>query len=345
VSLTQNLNTPQDAAIVLEGLQPSTTYHFQAVAANNAGTSFGGDVTVTTPEVSLPVITQVTNLTVAVGQYLAFVNQANAPVIYSLTPGDPAGTAITTNGIFTWTPSCADGTTTNQITIWATDINYPSVSNYMTFQVVVGDCVELSAGTAVVQTGQSACVPVTLVSASVPLSAIQFTLQFAPGRLTNWSISSTNIAVGDVVLLSSTASQAQFEVSALSGHSLTGPANIAELCFQALGTQSGFVTLVMNNVQGTEPDGVLAGNATGTPGLVTLVAAQPLLQAAPGSNSGIVLTLYGNPGSNYVIQTANSLLGSNWQSMMSTTQSNVSLQINVTNSNGPEQFFRAYQTP
>jgi hypothetical protein len=345
VSLTQNLNTPQDAAIVLEGLQPSTTYHFQAVAANNAGTSYGGDVTVTTPEVSLPVITQVSNMTVAVGQYLAFVNQANAPVIYSLAPGDPAGAAITTNGIFTWTPTCANGTTTNPITIWATDINYPSVSNYMTFLVIVGDCVELSAGKAVVQTGQSACVPVTLVSASVPLSAIQFTLQFPPGRLTNWSISSTNIAVGDVVLLSSSASQAQFEVSALSGHSLTGPANIGELCFQALGTQSGFVTLVMNNVQGTEPDGVLAGNATGTPGLVTLVAAQPLLQAAPGSNSGILLTLYGNPGSNYIIQTANSLLGNNWQSMMSTTQSNVALQISVTNSNGPAQFFRAYQTP
>jgi hypothetical protein len=215
----------------------------------------------------------------------------------------------------------------------------------MTFQVTVGDCVELSIGSAVVQTGQSACVPVTLVSASVPLSAIQFTLQFPPNRLTNWSISSTNIAVGAVVLLSSSASQAQFEVSALSGHSLTGPANIGQICFQALGTQSGFVTLVMNDIQGTEPDGALAGNATGTSGLVTLVAVQPLLQATPGSNSGILLTLYGNPGSNYVIQSASSLLGNNWQSIMSMMQSNVTLQINVNNSNGPAQFFRAYQMP
>jgi hypothetical protein len=345
VSLTENLNTPQDAAILLEGLQPDTTYHFQAVAANSAGTSFGGDGTVTTPLVSLPVITQASNVTISVGQNLAFVNQANSPVIYSLDPSDPAGTAITTNGIFTWTPSCDQGTTTNQIIVWATDIQYPTVSNSMTFQVTVGDCVELSVGTAAVQTGQSACVPVTLVSASVPLSDIQFALQFPANRLANWSISSSNIAVGAAILQSSSASQARFDVSALSGRSLQGPANIAQICFQALGAHSGFVTLVMTNMQGTEPDGVLAGNPSGTPGLVTVVAAEPLLQAAIVTNSAIVLTLYGNPGSNYVIQSATSLISNDWQSLMSTTQSNVASQFNVNTSNAPALFFRAYQQP
>ena len=62
---------------------------------------------------------------------------------------DPAGAAITTNGLFRWTPACDQGSSTNIITIWATDVQYPSVSNYMTFLVTVGDCVELGVGSAV----------------------------------------------------------------------------------------------------------------------------------------------------------------------------------------------------
>jgi len=345
VSLTESLNTPQDAAIVLDELVPNTTYHFQAVAANSAGTSFGGDVTFTTPLVSLPVITAATNVTLAVGQSLAFVNQANSPVIYSLDPGDPAGCAITTNGIFTWVPSCEQGSTTNQIKVWATDIQYPMVSNFMTFQVTVGDCVELSIGSAATQSGQTACVPVTLVGASVPLSDIQFTLLFPPGRLTNWYISSTNIAVGAAILQSSSASQAQFDVRALSGRSLQGPASIAQICFQTLGEHSYFATMVMTNLQGTETDGTLAGASTGIPGMVTVVAAEPLLQAAASTNSTVMLTLYGNPGSNYVIQSSTTLNSNGWQAELSTAQSNIMFQVLVPTggTNAPARFFRAYQ--
>jgi len=347
VSLTESLNTPQDAAIVLEELLPNTTYHFQAVAANSAGTSFGGDVAVTTPLVSPPVITQATNETIAVGQRLAFVNQANTPVNYSLDPGDPAGCAITTNGIFTWAPSCEQGSSINQIKIWATDIQYPMVSNSMTFQVTVGDCIELSIGSVAVQSGQSACVPVTLVGASVPLGDIQFTLQFPPNRLTNWSISSTDIAVGAAVLTSSSASQAQFEVRALTGKFLQAPANIAQICFQALGAHSGFVPMVVTNMQGTETNGALAGAASVTPGTVTIVAVEPLLQAASSTRSNIMLTLYGNPGSNYVIQSSTTLSNNDWHAAMSTTPGSVAIQINIGTggTNAPVRFFRAYQQP
>jgi len=346
VSLTESLNTPQDAAIVLDGLQPDTTYHCQAVAANSAGTSFGGDVAFTTPLVSLPVITAASNATLAVGQRLAFVNQANTPVIYSLDPGDPAGCAITTNGIFTWTPSCEQGSTTNPIKIWAADIQYPMVSNSMTFQVAVGDCVEVGIGSVALQSGQTACVPVTLAGASVPLGDIQFTLLFPPGRLTNWSISSTNIAVGAALLQSSSASQAQFDVRALSGRSLQGPASIAQICFQAIGGHSGFATMMMTNLQGTETGGALAGASTGMSGTVTVVAAEPLLQAAPAStNSTILLTLYGNPGSNYVIQSSTTLNSNDWHTAISTTPGSVAVQINVgtAGTNAPARFFRAYQ--
>jgi subtilisin-like proprotein convertase family protein/subtilisin family serine protease len=43
VTLTNNLNLGQAVGIGVTGLEPSAVYHFQAVAANAAGTNFGGD--------------------------------------------------------------------------------------------------------------------------------------------------------------------------------------------------------------------------------------------------------------------------------------------------------------
>ena len=186
----------------------------------------------------------------------------------------------------------------------------------------------------------------TLVSASVPLSDIQFTLLFPAGRLTNWSITSTNIAVGAAILQSSSASQAQFDVRALSGRSLQGPASIAQICFQALGGHSGVAQMVITNMQGTESSGALAGASTGMSGTVTVVAVEPLLQAGPTrTNSTIVLTLYGNPGSNYVIQSSTTLNSNDWQTAISTTPGGVASQISVgtAGTNAPVRFFRAYQ--
>jgi hypothetical protein len=177
---------------------------------------------------------------------------------------------------------------------------------------------------------------------------MQFTLQFPPNRFTNWAISSTDIAVGAAILESSSASQAQFDVRALPGRSLQAPANIAQICFQALGAHSGFVTLAMTNMQGTETNGALAGASTAAPGTVTLVAAEPLMLAATCTNAVVMLTIYGNPGTNYVIQSSTSLSGSDWQTAICAMQTNIACQINVGTggTNPPARFFRAYpQTP
>jgi hypothetical protein len=332
---------------MLEGLQPSTTYHFEAVAVNSAGTSFGGDVTFTTPNANLPVIRQVGPLSIAVGQTLVITNQANTAVVYSLDRRDPPGASITTKGVFFWRPACEQGSSTNEITIWATDIAYPTVSNSMSFPITVGDCVEMSVGSTGILSGQEACVAVNLVGSSLPLNTVQFALQFPPNEITDLSISSTNLAVGAAILVSSSPTLAQFSVSALSGRSLQGPANIAEICFQALGTNSTFLPVTLAGIQGTQANGSLVGNSTGASGQVALVAVEPLLQAGVVSNSMFVLTLYGIPGSNYVIQSSATLGSNQWQSEMSMILSNVVNPIFMGggSSNPPVQFYRAYQQP
>ncbi len=49
VVLNNNLNLAQGVAIGVTGLSPATLYHFQAVATNDLGTNFGGDLTFMTP--------------------------------------------------------------------------------------------------------------------------------------------------------------------------------------------------------------------------------------------------------------------------------------------------------
>jgi hypothetical protein len=343
ISLTQSLNTPQAATIQLDGLQPDTTYHYQAVAENSAGTGFGGDVTFTTPLVTAPVITQVAYQSIAVGQNLVITNEANAPVIFSLDPVAPAGATITTNGLFGWTPACGQGTSTNIITVWATDIQYPSVSNHMTFLVAVGDCVQLDVGSAALLSGQEACVPVNLASSSVPLDNVQFTLQFPANQVTSLSISSTNIAVGAAVIESTSPTQAVCSVSALSGRLLQGPANLAEICFVAAEPHSGFVQLALSGIQGTKSNGGLVGYTAGASGQLAVVAAEPLLQAGAPTNSAFAFTLYGIPGSNYVILSA-SALNTPWQSNLTLTVTNVANPVVIgRSSNPPVQFYRAYR--
>jgi len=66
-----------------------------------------------------------------------------------------------------------------------------------------------------------------------------------------------------------------------------------------------------------------------------------------GTNSTFVLTLYGIPGSNYVIQSASGLRGNLWQSNMSLILSNVVTPVYIGggSTNPPIQFYRAYQQP
>ena len=57
--LSANLNTAQPVALGIGGLLPGATIHFQVVAVNSAGTSYGGDLTLVTPalpptDVTLP---------------------------------------------------------------------------------------------------------------------------------------------------------------------------------------------------------------------------------------------------------------------------------------------------
>ena len=59
---------------------------------------------------------------------------------YSLDPGAPPGAAINpTNGVFTWTPTEAQGPSTNVVTLRVTDTGFPALSDFKTITIIVNE--------------------------------------------------------------------------------------------------------------------------------------------------------------------------------------------------------------
>ena len=136
-TLSANLNTAQAVSALLSILLPGTTNHFQVVASNSAGTSYGVDLTVITPA-SLPVAQTLAASGIA---------PTNATLNSSVTPnGAPAAVwfqwgATTNYGNFTATNTLSANLNTAQAVSALLSILLPGTTKH--FQVVASN----SAGT------------------------------------------------------------------------------------------------------------------------------------------------------------------------------------------------------
>ncbi len=91
-----------------------------------------------------PILAGIAPQTVDEKTLLQFTNSASDPengeLTFSLEPGAPSGAEINpTNGVFAWTPSEAQGPSSNSITIRVTDNGSPSLSATQTFTVLVNE--------------------------------------------------------------------------------------------------------------------------------------------------------------------------------------------------------------
>jgi hypothetical protein len=242
-----------------------------------------------------------------------------------------------------WAPTCEQGSTTNLITVWATDSSSPPLSNSMTFSVSVADCVEVSVGSSVVQAGQSTCVPVTLFT-TVGLTNLNFTLDCPAGFLTNWSITSTNSAIASATVQMTNAYQPQFSFGVQSGSVLQGATVLGSVCLDALPGSSAFVPLLVSNFSGTTSNNAPETLSATQAGRVVLIGNQPLLEAAIGTNSHRLLMLYGNPGVSYdLLSTTNIANANSWSTLGSVTLTQLVQTVSMGSATNPVQFFQAVQ--
>ena len=102
-------------------------------------------VVVTVNEINAaPVMAPISNQSILAGSLLSFPVSVTDPdlptntISFRLAAGAPAGASVhPTTGVFTWTPTLAQGATTNVIGIVATDNGAPSLSDTKNFTVVV----------------------------------------------------------------------------------------------------------------------------------------------------------------------------------------------------------------
>lgn len=208
----------------------------------------------------------------------------------------------------------------------------------MNFTVVVGECVQVGLGNAVVQVGGTSNVPVNLIS-TVGITNLTFSVNTLSNRFTNWTFSSSNISVAAATVENAGSASPIFTLATQPGQVLTSPSVIGSVGFTVVPGPSVFAQISPTNIVGTKSDGTGVGNISGLPGQIAVISAQPLLGASVGANAALALTIYGNPGSNYQVFYTTNLTSSNWQPVQSVLMTNLQQNI-ILNPTVPQIFYR-----
>ncbi len=341
-------NTPLTAATFPGRVK--TTYGFYSVATdrvvNIEAAPAVADATTTTADNQAPVLAPISDGLVRVNESLCFTNQASDPdgdaLRFSLGAA-PTGVSVTPDtGILRWTPTCAQGSTTNLIEVRVTDNGTPPMSASQSFHVIVPECIEAGLGNTIMQVGTTSSVPVRLLS-TVALTNLTFTVLYPAERLTNFAISpnSPQVLTQQLRMVSPGCLEVSFTLPGSSV--LHGPTNAANLAFVTPTNQtSAFVPLLIENVDGWRPDGGLAANASGQPGRVVVIGREPLLEGVSGADGKPHVLLYGNPGVSYQLERRTNVVSGSWQPLGSMLMTNLWRDAHTGEVSHPTMFFRAY---
>jgi len=293
-----------------------------------------------------PSVLPIAEQTIIVGDNLVQTNVASGPngsagLNFSLGVAPPGAYIDPTNGVFSWSADCGQGSTTNFITIWATDNGTPPLSNSVSFLVTVPECIKASLGSTVLQTGQTSSVPVNLLS-TTSLTNMTFNVLFPMDRFTNFALT-VNSSQVLTQQLQSTTGYLQVSFSLPASQVLHGPTNVGQLSFSAVPSgQSAFVPLGITDVLGLKPDGSLAAKAYGLPGRIGLIGAEPLLEAWNSGPTNLALKIYGNPGSSYLMSFSTNLPASAWLRAWTVQMTDLWEMFDM-NATGPQLFLRVQQ--
>jgi hypothetical protein len=301
---------------------------------------------------SRPVLQPVSNQVAYVRTWLAVTNvasDADLPknrLTFTLEPGAPAGARVNRNtGVFTWTPTRQQAPSSNTITVIVTDDGVPPLSATNQFVVVVADYFELSLGSAVMSAGQSTNVSVDIMT-STRVTNVDFVLNAPASRLTSLDLELEPSLNLSLLMQPVTPDNTRFTVQALSGNFLAATQHIGQLNFTAVpNQQSAFVPLLISSLMATQPSGQPVPKTLADHGRAVVVGQELLLEPILSSNQLCNLVLYGQPGTNYRIETSPEPNGPVWTPAWQGTLSNLFLTINGIATTNQTLFFRARQLP
>jgi hypothetical protein len=258
---------------------------------------------------------------------------------FTLAAGAPQGAQLTTNGLFTWTPTCDQGGTSNLITVIATDNGSPVASSSMSFAIVVSDCVQIQIGSAIAQVGKTGTLPVTVFS-STGVTNLSFVLTYPTNRLDNWSVAVSNSAVGSSSMTRLDGARTMLQASAANGQSLQGSTVLGTLSFTALSGPSAFLPLTIANGSAIKSGNAALSSILANTNRVIVIGAEPLLESQHGIANVPQVTLYGNPGASYAIDSCTDLL--TWKLSARIPMTNLYQTVPL-HPVGPLTFYRAFE--
>jgi hypothetical protein len=295
----------------------------------------------------LPVIAPIPDCVIGAGQCLRFTNSVQdyfPPVGFSLGTGfqqdGPAGASVDQNGVFRWCPTPDQAGTTNLIKIVVDDANMPVGWSTQNFTVVVRDYAQASLGATSLGTGETSSVPVNLFS-SAALTNVSFNIFLSPEWLGNPNLTALAPGIATSSLSPVSPGVWHANLAATAGQFLQGTQLLANLAFTAVpGPGSAFVPLPLSNLVATRSDGSLVPDVAGGVGQAVVLGAAPLLDLPHGSPPA--LTLYGQPGTTYVLDYRTDLASAApWVSWTQAVLSARSAQFASPFSNVPSLFYRA----
>jgi hypothetical protein len=177
------------------------TYNITVRVTDNGSPALSDSetVAVTVNELnSAPILAFIPDQAVNTGALLTFTATATDPDIpanaltFSLDPGAPAGAGITPGtGVFTWTPTAAQGPATYSLTVRVTDNGSPSRSTAESFNVTVNAVSGIQVTSVTVSTDN--LLTLTWTSLSGKTYRVEYKDDLAQ---TNWSALGDTIAVG-----------------------------------------------------------------------------------------------------------------------------------------------------
>ena len=278
------------------------------------------------------------------------VTDPNVPPLkltYSLAPGAPTNAIINpTNGLLRWTPNRSQAPSTNVITVRLVDATHPLVTGSMTFTVQVNDYLELTAGSVILQAGETNSVPLDLFTSAAMID-LQCVLRFPQDRLADAWLEPLQPEVASASMHAAGANTAALTFTVRPGQTLQGTQRLARLHFTATaGQASAFAPLDLDSMSAAVVAAGVQPTLLLNDGRVVVVGARPLLEARNKPGNQREITLYGRRATTYVIEYATSLTnGVTWRSrgtVFGSAMTNLTQSL-ILNLPAPPVFYRARQ--
>jgi hypothetical protein len=357
------------AQVRVSGLNPNTTYYYQAQESDAQGGQ-----SVSPPSGPLPAVTT--------AQENGFVVQS-LQLLISVPPINPPGSIITLSNPNTPSVLAAvvgDGAGSNQVYFSLSDIiaasgntNFAPVGSVeftanvlgttegtqpQTYSVLfntnftvgqgnqfsIGQYLSMSVGSTAALTGTGGSLPLGLVYGT-GVTNLTFNLTLPTNAFSALSLQAVSPQLNSAALQPIGPNLVSVALGTAPGQSLQGAQTLAQLNFTVASNQpSAFVQIAAQSLRVLNSDGSQTSNALAQPGQLVIVGQQPLLQTRLGAGGTRSLALYGIPFDSYELQYATNLAHPiQWFDLMRVPMTNLVQVFGGLDTHPSTIFYRAYQ--